>query len=428
MLNIVVIGAGPSGLCSAKYSLAHGYKVTIYEQAGQLGGVWNYTEEVGRNQYGINIHSAMHRELRTNLPHQLMAYIDHPFPEGTRSFPSHIEVQKYYQSYAERFDFMKLIKFNHSVIRVLPIENNKWEVIVKDFVNDKFETIMCDAVFVCNGPHAKSHIPEIPGASEFKGRIMHSRDFRTPEKFHDENVLVIGSGDSALDIIQLLRKTASRITVVCRETQSAQWQKMLQNLLSENVAVQGEVKRLTQTGAEFSDGSHQTFSVVILATGYVYAYPFLSTECGISIDDNFIQPLYKHILNIQYPNMAFIGVTGITGIFFDLQVQFALKFISGAKRLPSKSEMLLDMRAKTFIHWNRGFSKNKTHYLYLNEISMNEHHNQLSEIVGLEKEKAPTVLRSIVLDVYETRSKDIDYRKYKYVIIDNNTFEKSEEL
>ncbi|XP_031619214.1 dimethylaniline monooxygenase [N-oxide-forming] 2-like [Contarinia nasturtii] len=426
MLNIVVIGAGPSGLCSAKYSLAHGYKVTIYEQAGQLGGVWNYTEEVGKNQYGINIHSPMYRDLRTNLPHQVMTYIDHPFPEGTRSFPSHVEVQKYYQSYAERFDFMKLIKFNHSVIRVLPIENNKWEVIVKDCINDKFETIVYDAVFVCNGHYAKSHIPEIPGACEFKGRIMHSRDFRTPEKFHDENVLIIGSGDSALDIIQLLRKTASRITVICRGTQSAQWQKMLQNLLSENFAVQRDVERLTQTGAKFSDGSHQTFSVVIFATGYDYAYPFLSTECGITIDDNFVQPLYKHILNIQYPNMAFIGVVGTFTL--DLQVQFVLKFISGAKQLPSKSEMFLDMQVQTFTHWNRGFNKNKTHYLYLHQSSMSEFRNQLSEIAGPEKVKATTVLRAIVLDVYETRLKDIDFRKYKYVIIDDNTFKKIEEL
>lgn len=63
ILNIIIIGAGPSGLCSAKYALAHGFNVTIYDQADQLGGIWNYTEKTGKNQFGV-IPSPMYRDLR----------------------------------------------------------------------------------------------------------------------------------------------------------------------------------------------------------------------------------------------------------------------------------------------------------------------------------------------------------------------------
>lgn len=42
--------------------------------------------------------------------------------------------------------------------------------------------------------------------------------------------------------------------------------------------------------------------------GYLYSFPFLSMECGITVDDNYIQPLFKHCINIKYPTMALIGM------------------------------------------------------------------------------------------------------------------------
>lgn len=62
--TVAIIGAGTSGLASAKYSLAQGFDVTIYEQNEQLGGVWWYTDQTGINQYGIEVHSPMYQKLR----------------------------------------------------------------------------------------------------------------------------------------------------------------------------------------------------------------------------------------------------------------------------------------------------------------------------------------------------------------------------
>lgn len=64
VLNVAVIGAGTSGLASAKYALAQGYNVTIYEQTEQFGGIWWYTDKTGKDQYGLNVHSAMYQGLR----------------------------------------------------------------------------------------------------------------------------------------------------------------------------------------------------------------------------------------------------------------------------------------------------------------------------------------------------------------------------
>lgn len=64
VLNMAVIGAGPTGLVSAKYSIEQGYNVTIFEQGEELGGLWVYSNEVGTNKYGLNVHSALYNDLR----------------------------------------------------------------------------------------------------------------------------------------------------------------------------------------------------------------------------------------------------------------------------------------------------------------------------------------------------------------------------
>lgn len=62
--NIAIIGAGPAGLLSAKESLQKGFNITVYERNETLGGVWRYTDEIGKDKYGLDIHSAMYKNLR----------------------------------------------------------------------------------------------------------------------------------------------------------------------------------------------------------------------------------------------------------------------------------------------------------------------------------------------------------------------------
>lgn len=116
-----------------------------------------------------------------------MEFKDHHYPKNTPSYPPSTDVIKYLQSYAERFNIKKYTKFNHFVIHVNPIENNQWEVIVKDLPNNKFETKIFDAVFVCNGHFSKPRSPVIEGATKFKGKIVHSHDFRSSDAFRGKN-------------------------------------------------------------------------------------------------------------------------------------------------------------------------------------------------------------------------------------------------
>lgn len=58
--------------------------------------------------------------------------------------------------------------------------------------------------------------------------------------------------------------------------------------------------------------------------GYKFSFPFLSVDSGIFVDDNFVQPLYKQIFNIEHPTMAFIGIpkSSLNYIMMDMQVIF----------------------------------------------------------------------------------------------------------
>ena len=47
---------------------------------------------------------------------------------------------------------------------------------------------------------------------------------------------------------------------------------------------------------------------MILATGYHYNFPFLDSECGVRVENRVVQPLYKHLISIAHPTLAFVGL------------------------------------------------------------------------------------------------------------------------
>lgn len=66
-MRVCIIGAGSAGLCSAKHALFNGLKPTIFEQSEYIGGTWKYTDEIGINKYGIEVHSSMYQKLRLDI-------------------------------------------------------------------------------------------------------------------------------------------------------------------------------------------------------------------------------------------------------------------------------------------------------------------------------------------------------------------------
>ncbi|XP_031628594.1 dimethylaniline monooxygenase [N-oxide-forming] 3-like isoform X2 [Contarinia nasturtii] len=405
ILNIAIIGAGASGLASAKNAIEDGHNVVIFEKSGALGGVWFYTDQIGKDEYGVDIHTPMYKELRTNTPYQTMEFPNFTYPESTPSYPSHEVVWKYLDSYAEHFHIKEHIKYHHLVEKIHSIQNKKWEISVKDMPKNQSVKLTFDAVFICIGISSSPQIPKIAGVTEFKGKIMHSRNYRKPEAFEGEDVLIVGTGPSGNDVVNQLDNIANRITLSSREDGPNE---------SRVIKIIGNVKRfIGSNGVEFDDGTIQNFTVVIYATGYKYSFPFLSRNSGIMVKENHVDPLYKQILNIKHPTMAFIGIpfTAVHNRMYDLQARFALKFISGAKLLPSYKEMLEDSKMISF--------KSKPHLLGLMHKLYYKDLADTAEIDSI-----PEIYSEILVDALICSNVSPDFREMKYVIIDDENFTK----
>lgn len=134
---------------------------------------------------------------------------------------------------------------------------------------------------------------------------------------------MIGAGPSGMDLANEISKVAKRVSLSHHQNPKPK------TVFASNVDMRPDVKRLTENSAVFVDGSEQTYSVIVYCTGYKYTFPFLSVDCGISVDENYVKPLYKHCININHPTMALIGVPFYVcaSQMFDLQVNI-LQFFS----------------------------------------------------------------------------------------------------
>lgn len=177
--------------------------------------------------------------------------------------------------------------------------------------------------------------------------------------------MVIGAGPSGMDLAYEISKHARRVTLSHRQNSQPK------TIFPANVDMRPDVRALTETGATFADGTAQTYTVIFYCTGYKYTFPFLSIDCGISVEDNYVQPLYKHIINISYPTMALIGLPFYVcaSQMFDLQVRFVMKFLSGQKPWPTKDEMLKDTELEMAKRWARGYKKRQAHMMGTDQVT-----------------------------------------------------------
>ena len=125
MKDVCVIGAGVAGLVAARY-LREKFCVTIFEASSSIGGIWLYNKD----KTGVK-HTPMYKNLRTNLPKQLMTFRDLSYNKDVPTFLTHGHVMDYLENYSEKFSLSNLIQFDTPVISVKPVESTdsvKWNV------------------------------------------------------------------------------------------------------------------------------------------------------------------------------------------------------------------------------------------------------------------------------------------------------------
>uniref|UniRef100_A0A914N000 Flavin-containing monooxygenase n=1 Tax=Meloidogyne incognita TaxID=6306 RepID=A0A914N000_MELIC len=211
-MRVCVIGAGVSGLPSIKACLEQNLEVDCFEKTSSIGGLWNYRpneDNVGANVMASTV---------VNTSKELMAYSDFPPPPEWPNFMHHSYVQKYLEMYAKHFDLIKHIHFNTEVIEVRRVDGDdqdrfkKWSVSLSNGI-----TKIYSAVLICTGHHCEPRIPiQINGLTTFKGRILHSKHYRDYKGFENKRVMLVGIGNSSLDIAVELAGIAKNVVISTR--------------------------------------------------------------------------------------------------------------------------------------------------------------------------------------------------------------------
>lgn len=414
-MKVCVIGAGAAGLCAIKHALAFGCDVIAFEQSDDIGGTWVYSDATGKDRHGNDIHSSMYRSLHTNLPKEVMSFPDFPFPPQEKSFLPATDVDEYLNLYAGSFKLKDHIRFEHHVIRVRPMADGKaWELIVLNFRRRKYEKFVFDVVLVCNGHFSTPSLPRYRDSDKFMGRQIHSHDYRTPNQFSGKRVLIVGAGPSGVDISQEIAQFAAQVL----------WShhSATRKIQVDNIIEKADVARLIERGAVFVDGSIDYFDEIVYCTGYKYTFPFLSVDCGVFCDDNYVRPLFKHCLSCNSPTMAFIGLPFYVCPFpmFDLQIRFCLTFMTGRKELPSREELLQDSEDDMNRRWQRGLSKTKAHSMGAGY--QDQYFAELASTAGVDPVK-PVVLKMFD-ENKRNQSRDFaNYRRYTFRALDDESFE-----
>ncbi|PWA74737.1 flavin monooxygenase-like, FAD/NAD(P)-binding domain protein [Artemisia annua] len=375
-LNVAVIGAGTSGLLTARELLREDHRVTVFEKSDRLGGTWVYNSGVEANDNILCldpnrpvVHSSLYSSLRTNLPRPLMGFSDFSMEDKTygdpRVFPGHEEVLKFLEDFANEFGVTKVIRFNSEVVRVENIDSKfvvEWRTLEAGSKEEVF-----DAVVVCNGHHTEPRVADdIPGIEEWSRVQEHSHNYRVPEPYRDQVVVVIGNGPSALDISREIATVSKEVHLSSRSSNV----KISSLDGYNNMWQHSKINRVFEDGTiVFQDNQSIKADAILHCTGYKFHFPFLRTNGMVQVDNNRVGPLYKHMFPPKLaPRLSFVGLTYQQGILFrlyELQSKLVSLVLSKKILLPSEDEMLADISQHYREMEENGIPKHHTHSLRL---------------------------------------------------------------
>ncbi len=191
MSEVLIIGAGPAGLCSG-YALERLHiPYLIVDRADHIGSTWS-------NLYPtLKLNTA---SIVSHMPGMAMPLSYGLFPSG-RQYYAHLT------TWAARHPLR--IQLETNVERLSP-EADGWRA------ETSAGSTWHPAVILASGRFSNSYVPPVPGLDTFTGVVLHARDFHDPAPFAGRRVLVVGSGPSGADIAVTLAEQSAAVFLSIR--------------------------------------------------------------------------------------------------------------------------------------------------------------------------------------------------------------------
>ncbi|XP_052187283.1 probable indole-3-pyruvate monooxygenase YUCCA5 [Diospyros lotus] len=184
----VIVGAGPSGLALGACLREQGVPFVVLEKADCIASLWQ---------------KRTYDRLKLHLPKNFCQLPKLPFPDHFPEYPTKKQFIDYLESYAKHFDINP--QFNECVQSAKYDEACRlWRVktvSTSGGAHDRSEVeYICQWLVVATGENAECVVPEIEGLNKFGGEVMHACDYRSGEKLAGKRVLVVGCGNSGMEI------------------------------------------------------------------------------------------------------------------------------------------------------------------------------------------------------------------------------------
>lgn len=391
--RVCVIGAGCSGISVAKALKDQNIPFDVYEKGSDIGGLWRIQNDNGM--------SSVYKSLHINTHRDRMAFRDLPMPDHYPDYPGHKLIHDYFQSYCKRFDLFPHIRLNTGVRQVERRTDGTYEVQL-----DRGGVEYYDAIVVANGHHWSERWPdpEYPGQAKFKGQQIHAHHYVDPTRpldLYGKRVLVVGMGNSAMDIASEISRPgiASEVHISGRrgayvfpkylfgkpfdkftglfppwfpfrikeiigtltfriavgkmedfglpkpdfrlgQAHPTISHEILGRLGSGDLKYKPGITEFEGKTVRFTDGSEIEADVVIWCTGYNVKFPFFD-ESFIAAHNNEL-PLFHRAIKPGLHNLFFVGLLQPLGPVMPLseaQGKWLAEYLTGKYALPSEAEM-----------------------------------------------------------------------------------------
>jgi len=334
---VAVIGAGPAGLAASHALAQKKIDHVVLERGEAVGHSWSNVYE------SLRLHTGKHMSALPGMS----------FPRSAPLFVRRQALLDYLQAYARRF---RLPVETRCAVTDVQRRENGWQI------STSMGGLGARHLIVATGIMSEPRLPQFEGQEEYRGRVIHSAEYRRPEPYIGKQVLVVGVGNSGAEIAIELARAGARVAISIRTGANfvpltlvgipiqyySRWMQALPRLVREVIAsasttaVEGlrgvpgiqkpgygplekqpvigfglvnavregsivtrtGIKRFTEDGTLFTDGSSEGFDKVILATGYRAAIGMLDRlvcrdERGFAARDR--------VVSLDQPDLYFVG-------------------------------------------------------------------------------------------------------------------------
>ncbi|KND40525.1 MULTISPECIES: flavin-containing monooxygenase [Streptomyces] len=365
-----VIGAGPAGLAVARALAERDLPYTHIERHTGPGGLWDID----------NPGSPMYESAHFISSKTLSGFGGYPMPDHFADYPPHRQILSYLTSFAEAYGLADRIEFGTEVRGVEKNPDGTWTVTRADGRTGTHRQVV-----VCTGAQWHPNVPDLPG--DFSGEIRHTVTYRSSAELRGKRVLVVGAGNSGLDIACDAARSADHAAISMRrgywfipkhlfgrpvdtiaaggphlpmwlqqklfggllrllngdprrlglqqpdhklfETHPALNSLLIHHLQHGDITARPGIARTEGRTVHFTDGSSDDFDLILLATGYVHTVPVAQKYFG----DEQHPDLYLSSFSREHEGLFGVGfVETNSGAYqlFDSQAQLIASYIRDA--------------------------------------------------------------------------------------------------